>query len=156
MKTFQIQWLSDRPDLAGATAALLLEVWPDYYGPGGVGDPLAAAREGCDPSGLPHICAAVAEDGEVMATCALKTSSIPSHQHLTPWLAGLATREAFRKQGLGEALIAATEDKARALGLQELYCATYNAIGIVERRGWQRIDEELEDGTLYGIYILKL
>jgi len=156
MKDYEIQWLSERPDLASQTADLLLEVWPDHYGSAGPGNPQTAAAEGCDASALPLVCVAVEVGGSVAATCALKETSIPSHKHLSPWLAGLATRESHRKRGLGEALIAATEDKARSLGIKTLYCATYNAVTIVERRGWIRVDEELEDETLYGIYLLKL
>lgn len=156
MKDVIIQRLSDRQELLEPVIALLTETWPDYYGEDGPDNAHSDVTAATIRNGLPVIFVGTDASDNVVATGALKEASIPSHAHLSPWLAGLATRENVRRQGVGERLVIEIENEARGRGINTIYCATYNAIGIVERRGWQRFDEELEQGTLYGLYLKNL
>jgi GNAT superfamily N-acetyltransferase len=157
MKTFKIQKLADTQESLPKVRELLESQWPDYYGPDGPGDPDAELQDGSQRAGQPLLVVAVdAPSGQAIGTGALKAVSIHTFGHLGPWLAGLVVNPDFRRRGVAEALIAAVEEEAKVQGFQELYSATHTAKGILERRGWERIDEQLEDGELFGIYIKNL
>lgn len=127
--------LAARPDLRAAVASLMTDAWPGWYGPGGKGDAaadLAAARADAPPIRFVALL-----EGDPVGTAGLLPRSIASHPHLGPWLGGLAVAPAQRRRGLGDALVAAVEARADALGVATLYGATETAGGLLTRRGWR-------------------
>lgn len=58
---------------------------------------------------------------------------------------GLLVMPSFRQRGVGERLIAATEDKASLLGFDRIYVGTGEGSGTPEsalrRRGWEFIEK---------------
>ncbi|TGS74101.1 GNAT family N-acetyltransferase, partial [Mesorhizobium sp. M3A.F.Ca.ET.175.01.1.1] len=59
-----------------------------------------------------------------------------SPHDLTPWLAGLIVEEAYRRSGVGTALVRAVEDHAASAGVGKLYLYTWQARGFYEALGW--------------------
>jgi N-acetylglutamate synthase-like GNAT family acetyltransferase len=59
---------------------------------------------------------------------------------LTPWLAGLFVRRAFRARGIGSALVSACEAAARHLYVAKLYLYTENAAPFYARLGWRTVE----------------
>jgi Acetyltransferase (GNAT) family len=57
-------------------------------------------------------------------TAALRVHDLKGREDLTPWLGGVFVGSHFRRQGIGAALCAAVEDKARLRGIQTLYLFT--------------------------------
>ena len=88
-------------------AAGYLAQWPGWYGPLGPGDAGADLAARAQDHGLPFGLVAIV-DGQAVGATAFAAGSIPSHRHLPPGLVGLWVAPAFRRQGVGAALIAAS------------------------------------------------
>ncbi len=67
---------------------------------------------------------------------------------LGPWLAGLYVDPDYRKNGVGQALIEAVKDKARAMGYPKLYLRTEFAGGYYRRLGWCHVQNAVDQ---YGL-----
>ena len=57
-----------------------------------------------------------------------------------PWFAGLYVLPAFRKQGIGSALLAHAEKYAQKLGIETLYLSTPDQQKLYEQHGWREFD----------------
>ena len=114
------------------------------FGPDGSGDATTDLRESCNRKELPIAVVAIL-GGEVVGTAALKTESVSTHKHLTPWLAALLVRPEFRRRGIAERLIAAIEKKAQELGFHSIYVGTGEGSGTPEsalrKRGWEFVEK---------------
>lgn len=66
---------------------------------------------------------------------------------LSPWLAGIYVRDAFRRAGVGALLVRALESKAKVLDVETLYLSVGAARGFDERLGWAA----LERVTSFGV-----
>lgn len=143
--------LAERPDALPVLRQWMEREWPAYYGPGGRGDAAADLRAFAATTGLPFGLVALYGDHPCgMAT--LKAESIASHRHLTPWVAAGLVAEPHRRHGVGARLLAALEERARALGFPRVYCATATADRLLLRAGWQPIDHAVADGEPVTIY----
>lgn len=60
----------------------------------------------------------------------------PRFEPLGPWVALIYTTPAFRGQGLGAKICTMVEDRARELGLEQLYLYTATAEKLYARLGW--------------------
>ncbi|ATU93938.1 GNAT family N-acetyltransferase [Phyllobacterium zundukense] len=78
-------------------------------------------------------------------------NDLESHAHLKPWLASLYVMPEMRGQGVGKALIGATENSARNLGHTQLYLYTSEP-DYYRPLGWQ--DFETLTGDDAGLVIL--
>lgn len=58
---------------------------------------------------------------EFIGTVSLRPHDLDSHHHLTPWLASVVVSPDFRRQGIGEKLVAEVEKKAAEMGIKKLY-----------------------------------
>ena len=80
---------------------------------------------------------AAAWDGEPAGLCLFVREEIDPKHDLTPWLAALFVAPAFRRRGIGAALVKAIEDHARAVGTRTLHLYTLEAEPFYARIGWQ-------------------
>jgi len=151
-----IHHLVDVPHAVPILTRWFIEEWEPYYGPDGSGDAEADLRGAKSKDSLPVCLVAIDDAGNVVGTAALKMESVPSHRHLTPWLAAVLVAPEHRRRGVCTALIAAVEDEAMRLRFDRLYVATDTAIGIIERRGWGKIDEAPTLRGTVGVYVLEL
>ncbi|MEN6626182.1 MAG: GNAT family N-acetyltransferase [Candidatus Sumerlaeia bacterium] len=79
----------------------------------------------------------VAIDGdEVVGTVCLKVNDMSIRPELAPWLACLYVDENHRRQGIGEALVAAIEKESARLGVNKLYLFTPSEEKFYAKRGW--------------------
>ncbi len=117
--------LARHPEQLPLLARWMVEEWPQWYGAGGRGDAAVdlhafAASESALPVGM----------------AALKSQSLPSHSHLSPWAAAGLVVPARRAQGIGARLLDALVDRAHGLGHAQLFCATATAASLLRRGGW--------------------
>lgn len=148
-----IEPLSAHPEALPVLRRWFEQEWPDYYGPGGVGDAaqdlLAFAR--ADGS-LPFSLVAL-RDGAVCGIAALKAESIASHGHLTPWAAaGLVPPTGQRRGGIGVLLQQGLEEEARRRGHAFLYCGTSTSESLLQRQGWELLERVMHVGQPLGVY----
>ena len=145
MNTLKIELLANYLDALPSLRDWFELEWAPYYGPDGPGDAARDLRESCNREKLPIALVAIF-GGEVVGTASLKSESVSTHKHLTPWLAALFVRPEFRRRGIAERLITAIENKAQELGFHSIYVGTGEGSGTPEsslrKRGWEFIEKE--------------
>ncbi len=79
-----------------------------------------------------------------VGTVSLAANDIPKHPKLTPCISNLFVAEKFRKQKIGEYLVAFAKQKLRKLGFEKAYLYTTNPTIHVwyEKLGWKIIGED--------------
>lgn len=87
------------------------------------------------------------EGGELLGTVCLKVHDMDTRLDLTPWLAGLYVAAAWRRKGIGTALVSAIEKKAHELQVEKLYLYTPESEGFYSSLGWH-----LSERTKYHGY----
>jgi GNAT superfamily N-acetyltransferase len=136
----RIELLADHPEVIPVLKSWFEREWAPYYGPDGSGDAERDLRESCNRDELPIALVALWGD-QVCGTAAVKTESVTTRTHLTPWLAALLVGAGYRRRGVGEQLIAAVEERARRLGFAYLYVGSGEGSGTPEtalrKRGWE-------------------
>ncbi len=143
-----IALLADHPWTIPVLRDAFEEVWAPYYGPQGPGDAhadlLAASNRDRLPIGLVALV-----DGAIAGTAALKTESVTTFRHLSPWLAGLLVLPRFRHLGAAAALIDRVVQLARAQGYHEMFVGAGEHSGLSDdlllETGWV----ELERGDYF-------
>ena len=125
--------------------------WPAWYGPGGQGDAGSDLAGFANRGSLPTAVVAF-RAGQLCAVAALKAESIPSHRHLSPWAAAGYVQPSLRGQGIGAQLLAALEHEAARLGFGRIYCGTSSAQSLLQRCGWQLLEQSTHDGKELGIF----
>jgi len=91
-------------------------------------------------------------ENELCGVAALKSESITTHSHLSPWAAAGLVNPLYRRRGIGADLVRVLEGTARSLGYSRIYCGTSTANRILERRGWQFVEEVMYNGEDVSIY----
>nr|WP_282449459.1 GNAT family N-acetyltransferase [Roseibium sp. CAU 1639] len=89
---------------------------------------------------MPRCLVAFGPEGKPLGTVSLRDTSPGSDRYPGVWLTALFVPEAFRRVGIGTALIAAAERQAAGLGFGELLVSTSTAQPLVIARDWQHID----------------
>lgn len=84
----------------------------------------------CDEEGEPLGVAMLVGDGEVEPRDERDLEG--------PWFAGFVVDPAFRRQGVGAALLNFVTEQARSLGFKRLRLVTEHEVSFYERRGWVR------------------
>jgi len=117
------------------------EAWPAWYGPDGQGDARRDLDRCLDPAvRLPRCLVAIDRQGNPVGTVSLRDTSPGSDRYPGVWLTALLVPEAFRRAGIGTALVVAGEVDAARAGFPEILASTATAQSLFLRRGWQRID----------------
>src|SRR6516164_653416 len=73
--------------------------------------------------------------------CRLRVHDLEGREDLTPWLGGVFVGSHFRRQGIGTALCAAVENKARSQKIRVLYLFTLDKQEWYSRLGWKVLDQ---------------
>ena len=140
----QIELLADHKEAIPILKEWFEQEWASYYSLDGPGNAYKDIHDSCNRDELPIALVAIS-DGEVCGTAALKTESVSTHKHLTPWLAALLVVPEFRRRGVGEQLIAAIEKKASQLGFKCIYVGIGEGSGTPEsslrNRGWEFVEK---------------
>ena len=145
------------PEHCAFFARAFEDEWPDWYGPGGRGDAHADLLAFANPPGeLPVGVVALSPEGEPLGIAALKVTSIPGFDHLTPWATAGYVLAARRRQGIGALLIEALLSEASRLGYSAVYCATGTSASLLIRQGWSHIDTVVHEGQPLQIFCFAL
>lgn len=125
--------------------------WPAYYGPSGHGSAILDLKHYANRGSLPTGIVAF-RDGAVCGVMTLKSESIASHSHLSPWAAAGLVKPTERGRGIGARLLGGLELEARSLGYLSIYCGTSTAESLLTREGWELMERVLHEGKDLGIY----
>lgn len=118
-------------------ARLMIETWPDHYGPNGSGDAALAAARRADQCDLPCGVAAFSPADEVIGTAALAQTSFGAKPEELLWCIGLCVVPAWRGCGVASAMVAALEARGESLGYTAMFTTTQAAEGLFRRLGWK-------------------
>jgi len=144
MDNLKIELLADHPEALPTLMKLFESEWEPYYGVEGPGDAETDIKNSANRTELPIAVVAIV-DGNICGTAALKMESVTSYPDYFPWLAGLLVPPEYRRQGIGEKLIAKIEGLAKQLGYNEIYVGTGEKSGMSEitldKRNWKFIDK---------------
>jgi GNAT superfamily N-acetyltransferase len=142
--------LSAIPETAPLLARWFMSEWTDHYAGRTLAEvqadfPIPGAEE------LPLILVAVS-DGRPCGTAALRTGSIRTFSHFTPWLGGLYVEPSSRRLGVATSLIGAVSQAARARAAPALYAGTTEAHALFDALAWRRVAETIQDGAPVTVY----
>ena len=87
------------------------------------------------PEGLPM--GFMATRGAALVGAAALTAAGPVLQELSPWVSGLWTHPAHRRQGVASALIGRCTEEARGQSAAAVYTASATATTLFEVLGWR-------------------
>jgi GNAT superfamily N-acetyltransferase len=152
MPAITISPLAQHRDLVPLLSSWFVEEWPEYYGSGGRGDPVAdltafARSQSTLPIGF------IATDGNIpVGILALKAESLPTHCHLRPWAAAGLVLPSHRGRGIGAELLQVLVRQAGALGYPRIYCGTATAVSLLRRSGWSELESIEHEGEAVVIF----
>lgn len=147
----RIELLADHSEAISTLATWFEAEWPSYYGPEGPGDARRDLLSFARREALPIALVAFYKD-ELCGSMTLKAASLDTHPHLGPWAAAGLIAPAYRRRGVGTALVEALEVLARRLGYSAIYSGTATARGLLERRKWERLEELVYQGVVVSLY----
>jgi GNAT superfamily N-acetyltransferase len=142
--------LGNHPEVLNELAELFEAEWPDWYR-SGRGNALQDLQAYSNLDELPVGLIAMRE-GHICGVAVLKAESIPSHRHLSPWVAAGLVKTALRGQGIGLQLLQALEKQARQLQFTRLYCGTGTAQALLDRAGWHLLAHITHEGKALALY----
>ena len=145
--------LRERPEFCTFFAQQFEVEWPKWYGPGGQASAIGDLEAFANPVGkLPVGVIALDKDEGPIGIAALRSASISTHTHLSPWATAGYVVPSRRREGVGGMLLSALLAEAGRLGFHAIYCATARAMSLLEREGWNLIDTVIHDGEKQYIF----
>jgi N-acetylglutamate synthase-like GNAT family acetyltransferase len=132
----RIEYLADRADFIPELARLHFQEWGYLRPEQTLEARTKSLRARCGHRCIPQVVVATIDD-EVLGSAMLLTHDLDIRKDLSPWLAGVYVKSAYRKQGIATQLICRIEEEASALGVRRLYLYTPSAEAFYSRLGWQ-------------------
>ena len=134
--------LDAAPELAGTVAAWHWREW----GPGDFGRTaeqwLETIRGRSRADGIPFTLVGLVGDTPVGTVSVCADDLDERYADRGPWVSGMVVVGRARNLGVGRALLAAAEARARAAGCHELWLHTAEAMRFYERCGWSLVAEK--------------
>lgn len=124
MSEFSITYLADHPGFIDVCAAWELSYWriPNATKPPTFEDCRKLFQNSTDKNALPITLLVINEEtNRPVGMGSLWKEDSDYWPEITPWIASLFVHELYRGKGLSEILMTALEDKARTIGLTEIY-----------------------------------
>lgn len=146
-----ISHLANHPEVLPELRQWFELEWPDYYGANGPGNAEADLSAFAGTDKLP-VGVVAFHKGELCGVAALKAESIASHRHLSPWAAAGLVKPSRRGEGIGARLLQALEQEARRLGFNSVYCGTATSESLLQRNGWELVEQIEHEGECLGVY----
>ncbi len=147
----KIAFLADHLDVVPVLARWFQAQWPDYFAGRPLTDIEQDFHEDANRDCIPTRLVALVDD-EIAGTIVLRARAFGGHAAYSPGLGGLYVAEAYRRRGVGAALITAGMELSRAQGHATVYAATSVAHGLFARLGWVLIDTVIEGDEQVGVY----
>jgi len=136
-----IDYLANHRDLIPEITELIYGQWADLFHASGTSKEklreLLVERAVTDK--LP-IAVVALSDGVLAGTGSIKLSEPGTKPGLSPWLAGMYVKDAYRGSGIGAAIVRALEARASELGVENMYLSVGAAEAFYRRLGWRVIE----------------
>lgn len=110
----------------------------------------AAGREG-----IPSVFIATVDD-QLLGSAALVQHDMDDRPDLSPWLAAVYVKTAFRGRGIASRLVARCELEAERAGAGTWYLCTQFASTLYEKLGWQPMERREYKGVMLDVMCKQL
>ncbi len=147
---YKITYLTDYPHYIPLLAEWFYTEWKSLYLGKNQQDVEDSIRTRLNTDRIPLTLIAL-QPNQVLGTVCLKTHELATHQHLTPWLAGLYVAKPWRSLGLGQILVQAIEAEAKGLGIEKLYLYTPQSESFYAKLGWRLKESVVFAGTTVSL-----
>lgn len=139
-----IDYLANHKQFIPEIADLIYGQWSDLFQADGIGkDQLLAMLEvRANTKQLPITFVALM-NGELLGTGSIKLEEPGTKAGLSPWLAGIYTKQPYRGSGVGVQIVSALEAKARDLGVETMYLSVGSAVGFYTQLGWSIMEKQI-------------
>ena len=134
----EIEYICDAKEHIPTAVRWIYDEFIDGIRPGVTIDMISKLYQTSGKDKLPVTLVAI-EDSFCAGVISLVANDLKIREY-TPWLSSLYVHPAYRKKGIGEALVGAIKETARKLGYNELYLRTEHAQGYYKKLGWQEIE----------------
>ena len=135
----KIEYLADHPEFIPELAELHFAEW-SYLNPGESLEGKAEyLRSICGRKGVPSFVIAV-KGTRLIGSASLIAHDMDNRPDLTPWLADVFVKPAYRGQGVATSLIQRIEAEAKSAGITRLYLYTPDAAELYRRLGWNTVE----------------
>ena len=131
----RISYLADHPEFIASLARGRFEHYRDLLPEYTLQTHITKLQAHLNRDALPIAWVAHA-DGHALGTAALRTHDLDGREDLTPWLGAVYVLPEFRRRGVGTALCATVEGKARELRVHTLYLFTLDRQPWYVTLGW--------------------
>lgn len=84
---------------------------------------------------------------QLTGSAAIVESDMDSHPEYSPWLASVYVDAAYRKRGIGAALVKHVMQQAREQGLKAIYLYTPSEEAFYKTLGWNTLSKESYHGS---------
>ncbi len=128
--------LASQPEHIAELAALHEEAWGYLVPDSSVEKRIQQLKNACEDGAIPSMYIATDEQ-TLVGSAALIEFDMRTRKDLTPWLAAVYVKAAYRRRGIGTALVARVEAQAAELGIETLYLYTPSAAGLYRKLGWE-------------------
>jgi N-acetylglutamate synthase-like GNAT family acetyltransferase len=135
MRGVRISYLIEHPEYIPQLAQWFFQQWNSILGEKTPKTRIKKLNAHMNRDKLPIAWVAHA-NGQLLGTAALRVHDHEGRKDLTPWLGGVFVASDFRRRGIGAALCATVEDKARSRDIQTLYLFTLDKQAWFSRLGW--------------------
>src|SRR5438105_15729657 len=135
MRGVRISYLIEHSEYITQLAQWLFEHWGSILGEETPDVRIKKLKAHLNRDRLPIAWVAHANE-QLLGTAALRVHDLEGREDLTPWLGGVFVGSHFRRQGIGTALCATVEDKARSRATRTLYLFTLDKQAVYSRLGW--------------------
>jgi GNAT superfamily N-acetyltransferase len=136
----RIEYLADRAEFIPELAGLHFHEWGHLRPGQTLGARIDRLRVRCGHRQIPTVLVATGGD-EILGSAMLLTHDMDTRKDLSPWLAGVYVKSAYRRRGIATRLICRIEHEAATLGVRRLYLYAPTSVeAFYSRRGWQLME----------------
>jgi GNAT superfamily N-acetyltransferase len=151
----RIDFLANHLDLIPDLAKLHFEEWSYLRPEESLEGRTQRLRDSCART-IPTVFIALSNDDELFGSAMLVRNDLLSYPQLTPWLAGVYVKDAYRGRGIAKALTERVIIQAKSQGFNELFLYSPDSESLYERLGWSVIERHLYNGTEVSVMVRSL
>jgi GNAT superfamily N-acetyltransferase len=151
----RIELLADHPHAVPEVAAWHYAEWGHLDPAGSLNSWTKGLRQRTRREGIPTTLLAL-DDEMPVGSASLVQHDMSTRADLTPWLAGVYVLPAYRRRGIGGALVRRAMGLAADLNFETLYLYSRSAMVFYRRLGWRVFDFEHYEGRKVAVMCARL
>jgi predicted N-acetyltransferase YhbS len=138
----RIDYLADHPHAIPEVAAIHVEFFGHFSDEMTIEKRSEQLRERSGKTSIPLTIVAL-DQGTAIGAASILEKDLDSRPDLTPWVASVAVRSDYHRQGVGTALMKRIEVEAAKLGIKKLYLFTPDMEAFYSTLDWVTVGREV-------------